>query len=66
MIEKKHEKLSVRRQCELFDVNRNRLGPRAARITEEDELIMRCLDELHMEFPFLGSRKLRRELRDYG
>jgi putative transposase len=66
MIEKKHEKLSVRRQCELLDVNRNRLGPRAARITEEDELIMRCLDELHMEFPFLGSRKLRRELRDYG
>ena len=47
MIEKSHKKLSVRKQCELLDVNRNRLEPRAERITSEDELIMRRLDELH-------------------
>lgn len=66
MIDKTHKKLSVRRQCELLDVNRNRLGPRTTRITAEDELIMRRLDELHMECPFYGSRKLRLELRDSG
>ncbi|XMO73510.1 IS3 family transposase [Roseibacillus persicicus] len=66
MIEKAHKKLSIRKQCELLNVNRNRLEPRTERITREDELIMRCLDELHMEFPFLGNRKLRRELRDHG
>jgi putative transposase len=66
MIEKLHKKLSLRKQCQLLDVNRNRLEPRTERITGEDELIMRRLDELHMEFPFLGNRKLRRELRDFG
>lgn len=66
MIEKKHKKLSVRRQCKLLKVNRNRLGPAKPRITEEDERIMRSLDEIHMEMPFYGARKLRRELRDHG
>lgn len=66
MIEKNHKKLSVRRQCRLLKVNRNRLGPAKPRITEEDEQIMRSLDEIHMEMPFYGARKLRRELRDKG
>lgn len=66
MIEKDHKKLSIRRQCELLEVNRNRLEPRVPRITTEDELIMRCLDEIHTEIPFYGARKLLRELRDCG
>ncbi len=66
MIDKTHKKLSVRRQCELLDVNRNRLESRASKLTAEDERIMRCLDEIYTELPFYGSRKLRRELRDYG
>lgn len=66
MIERNHKKLSIRRQCELLKVNRNRLAPPPPRISAEDELIMRCLDETHTEIPFYGARKLRRELRDYG
>jgi putative transposase len=27
---------------------------------------MRLLDELHMKYPFMGSRRLRDELRDRG
>jgi len=38
MIDKTNKKLSVRRQCELLEVNRNRLNPRAAKITAGDEL----------------------------
>ena len=66
MIEKNHKKLSIRRQCELLKVNRNRLASPPPRISAEDERIMRCLDEVHTEIPFYGARKLRRELRDYG
>jgi putative transposase len=58
--------LSVRRQCEILALNRSslcyeRLGPDA----EELEL-MRRIDELHLEFPFYGSRRVSRELRSKG
>jgi putative transposase len=58
--------LSVRRQCEILALNRSslyyeRLGPDA----EELEL-MRRIDELHLEFPFYGSRRISRELRSTG
>ena len=66
MIEKNHKKLSIRQQCELLKLDRNRLAPPSPRISTEDELIMRYLDEIHTEIPFYGARKLRRELRDYG
>lgn len=66
MIENNHTKLSVRRQCELLQVNRNRLDSRRVKVSAEDELIMRCLDEIYTQMPFYGSRKLQRELRDHG
>lgn len=66
MIEKNHPKLSIRSQCKLLNVNRNRLGSRRPKISEDDEQIMRCLDEIHTFHPFLGARKLRLELRDKG
>lgn len=52
MIEKDHQKLSVRSQCQLLAVNRNRLNSRETKITVEDELIMRDLDELYTKWPF--------------
>jgi putative transposase len=60
------ESLSMRRQCEILGVNRSSLyyenvGPNA----EELEL-MRRIDELHLEFPFYGSRSIARELRAQG
>jgi hypothetical protein len=64
MIERDHTKLSVRRQCALLAVNRNRLGPRAAKRTASDLELMRLIDALHTEFPFLGARKIVRELRE--
>jgi len=56
----------VRRQCEILALNRSglyyeRVGPGA----EELEL-MRRIDELHLEFPFFGSRRMSRELRSKG
>lgn len=66
MIEKNHKKLSIRDQCKLLKVNRNRLEERSPKVTQQDELIMRCLDEIYTEMPFYGARKLRHELLRYG
>ncbi|MFK7851620.1 MAG: IS3 family transposase [Akkermansiaceae bacterium] len=66
MIEKDHPELSLRSQCRLLAVNRNRLKPRQTKMTEQDEFIMRDLDEIYTKWPFYGQRKLRRELRKYG
>ena len=58
MIESQHPKLSIRKQCELLDVNRNRLNPRPNKTTTEDRLIMKDLDELYLKYPFMGQRRL--------
>ena len=46
MIDKNHPKLSLRRQCALLAVNRNRLVSRP-KLSAEDKEIMRDLDERH-------------------
>lgn len=66
MIEPNYIKLSVRRQCVLLAVNRNRLEPRSEKRSESDRKIMAAIDLLHTDYPFLGARKLRLELRDLG
>ena len=52
--------LSIRRQCELLGVNRNRLKAPAAKVTATDLQIMRWLDELHLRQPTFGTRGLGR------
>ena len=66
MIEMNHKRLSLRAQCRLLDVNRNRLLPKADNKTKEDELIMRAMDELHTAYPFYGQRNLQHALRKKG
>jgi len=70
MIDMAHEKLSVRRQCELLGVARSGLYYTPVEVSGEDLAIMRRLDELYMEDPALGTRKLavvlRREGREIG
>ena len=66
MIECQHKKLSIRRQSKLLGINRNRLRTGVTKTSQEDEDIMRHLDELHTRWPFLGQRKLIEELKDQG
>ena len=66
MIEPGHPKLSVRRQCAMLKVNRNRLAPRAPKRTGSDLAVMTLIDEIHTDYPFLGARKIVRKLRDRG
>lgn len=54
----------MRRQCELLDVNRSSLYYRPVEPDEDELALMRRLDELHLKYPFYGSRKLARVLKD--
>ena len=59
MVDLESGELSVRRQCELLGVNRNRLGSPARGGLRAQELEMaRRIDELHLRFPEFGARRM--------
>ena len=58
-----NESLSMRRQCEMLGVNRSSLYYQGVGSDPEELELMRRIDELHLEFPFYGSRRMARELR---
>jgi putative transposase len=58
--------LSMRRQCELLGVNRSSLYYEHVAPDAEGLDLMRRIDELHLKFPFFGSRRMARELRARG
>ena len=66
MIEPKHRKISVRRQCQLLVLPRSSLYYLAQPESDEDLRLMREIDELHLLYPFFGSRQLTRWLRRQG
>lgn len=63
MVETQHPELSVRTQCKLLDVNRNRLKPVSRRNEAADLRIMKLLDVYHTKDPAAGSRRMRDYLR---
>ncbi|MGI0069000.1 MAG: IS3 family transposase, partial [Nitrosopumilaceae archaeon] len=54
------------RQCELLGVARSTAYYQSAPVPEADLALMRRLDELHLELPFYGSRRLVDALDDRG
>lgn len=65
MIDQTHA-LPVAAQCRLLDVSRGCAYYRSVPISEADLRLMRRLDELHLQYPFFGSRRLRVKLREEG
>jgi len=51
--------VAMTRQCELLDVSRSSVYYRPKRIPQEDLALMRKIDQIHLKWPFLGSRKIR-------
>ena len=66
MVEDAHSKLSVVKQCQLLEVNRSTLYYKPVPVSEEELAIMRRLDELYTEHPYLGARKLEVLLKNDG
>ena len=62
----KEDKLSVTRQCEILDLSRSGIYYMPVPISAEDMAIMRQIDEIHLMYPFYGSRKIRNELWSKG
>jgi putative transposase len=59
MVEKDHSQLSVRRQCELLAINRNRLEAVASPgIQAGEEEMAKKIDRLHLDHPELGARRI--------
>ena len=54
------------RRCELLEVARSSAYYRAAPVSEVDLVLMRLIDEIHLQWPFYGSRRVRNELEDCG
>ena len=65
LVEKNHSRLSVLRQCELLDVNRNRLQERRER-SEEELRLRREIVQIFVESPVYGTRQMTRALRRLG
>jgi len=54
------------RQCEMLDLSRSSFYYRPKPVSEADLRLMRRIDELHLEHPFLGSRRLAQMLKREG
>ena len=65
MIDREHE-LALTRQAALLKLSRSGLYYRARPVTPADLAVMRRIDELHLDYPFAGSRMLRDLLRGEG
>lgn len=65
MVESK-SKMSIRRQCKLLGVNRNRLHTPAQMESVENLSIMRILDERHLNKPSHGILRMQDHLKDEG
>ena len=59
-------RLSIRRQCELLKISRSGLYYEATGRTPEELALMKRIDEIHLESPFYGSRKVGWKLRGEG
>jgi len=57
MIIKTHP-LPVKRQAELLEISRSNVYYLPAPTPESELALMRAIDELHLEYPFLGARQL--------
>src|SRR3977135_3632865 len=58
MIDRDHD-LPITKQAEVLRISRGSLSYLPRRVSAADLALMRRLDELHLEFPFAGSRMLR-------
>ena len=66
MVGRPGKDLSVRRQCALVGVARSAIYRPKPVARADDLAVMRRIDELHLELPFYGSRRMTFELNKEG
>jgi len=65
MIDRTHS-LPVTQQCQLLDLARSSVYYQPTGVSDEDLRLMRRIDEMHLQRPFYGSRRIRDWLQDEG
>src|SRR2546430_2279723 len=65
-LDRDHPNLSVRRQCAMLGVARSGVYRKPSPANDNDLALMRRIDALHTERPFLGSRRLAAHRQDAG
>lgn len=66
MIEPEHPGLTVKQQCELLGLPRSTYYHDPLPESDENERLMRVIDETYLAFPFFGSRQMTLWLRKQG
>ena len=66
MIDPGYKGLSIKRQCELIELPRASYYRAPAPESDENQQLMRRMDELYTDYPFFGSRQMRNKLRREG
>ena len=65
-VERTGSDLSVRRQCALLNVARSGVYRPQTELDAEDLALMRRIDELYLQLPFYGSRRMTFDLNEEG
>ena len=56
--------LSITHQCRILNLSRSGIYYLPHPVSEKDGGLMRLIDEIHTNYPFMGARSVRNELRD--
>lgn len=65
MINREHA-LPLSQQCRLLNISRSSIYYKAVSSSARDLELMRLIDEIHLKWPFYGSRRIQDELKDLG
>ena len=60
----RHDQVSITRQAQLLSISRGSVYYLPRPLSDADLALMRRIDELHLEHPFMGARMLRDQLND--
>lgn len=66
MIDREHQEFTIAEQCAALGMPRSTLYYKPMPAKEEDLRIMRLMDELHLEDPARGTRRMCLDLQDFG
>ena len=62
----RHHPLPLTRQSQILELSRSSLYYEAMPVSAQDLELMRLIDEIHLRYPFMGSRSIRDQLQDKG
>ena len=62
----REDPLPITKQCHILELSRSSVYYMPVPVSDKDRELMRLIDELHLELPFLGSRGMKSELKRRG